>query len=127
MVQSSVSTGKRRIKRSRKRIWRKRLPSDTARITEPSAHHHIVSKLHARQIELDEPLSRQDATDQELQHHDIAGLREFDRFAHEFFCFAFQQRRGDKRSAIFRPWFAPWVAVLKRTAASGLDLGQFWA
>jgi hypothetical protein len=66
-------------------------------VNKPMSLDCVVSKLHRRQLKLDGPLSRQNSTEQELEHYDVAGLGEFDCLAHQIFCLAIQQRRGDGR------------------------------
>ena len=41
-------------------------------------------------------------------------------------CLAFEQRRGDKRSAIFGAWFSAGIAVGEWATARGRDLGYLW-
>ena len=59
------------------------------------------------------------STEQELEHHDVAGLGEVDGFAHQLFYLAVDQRGRDDRRAIFGSAFSPGIAVGEWTAASG--------
>jgi hypothetical protein len=43
--------------------------------------HGIVSRLQTRQVNLDQPVTRQESSQEGLQHRDVAGLGEFERLA----------------------------------------------
>ena len=65
----------------------------------PDGLHGIVRKVRGRQVELDQPLSRQEPTEQELSRG-IATFGEFRRLAYQHLLLILEEGLSDNRGAV---------------------------
>jgi hypothetical protein len=74
----------------------------------------IVRGIERRDVDLNQPLLRQESIEQKLQHLHIAGLRELDALADELLFFASKKRLRYHRRSVLGPWRATPIALGKR-------------